>query len=417
MSLAPDNDSTSWEDLPAEIQLHILSELRDLGSLGALFHASPTLFRTCGHKIRDYTEAIFASGYVCGHTAVLFRICALIQSGRLPVHTTKEFFGRVTGEAMCYYMRIRESPWGVAPRKLDDDKLADRCLHAYLERFTTLRLESNSSWQKGSRKRASRPYYADYVDGEPAGKPYAVQDLVGFEWEEEQRVLRSIWRVQLIYELKWAVLEAKVLDWEDPHVLASTPAIKRSSHLDPEEPISFYGSRYNYQKFIWPVRSKLGQLFDDRYDWHSVLHPEYEELRAIAEFIREQHGEEAGRSYRNGLLCLRKLQYTRLNTIPVLSPTPNCWRKLVITNDATRFYFRPYNSPDELAFQRQDFGHFAYFGFVWWCESRMQRYGLLKDGKSRPWAKVSHEWYRIANVPSMTTSCHKKELNTGLDQS
>lgn len=433
MSLPPNKTPTGWEDLPTEIKVHILSELRDLGSLGALFHASPTLYRTFGHNIRDYTEAIFASGYVCGHIAVLFRICALIQSGRLPVHTTKEFFRRVTGEAMCYYMRIRESPWGVAPRKLDGEvdpvivrrllvtsrliqNLADRCLHVYLERFKSLRPESNPSWQKGSRKRVGRPYHVDYIDGKPAGTPYNVQDLDGFQWEEEQRVLRAIWRVQLIYELKRAVLKVKNLKWEDPCKVTSTPTIQQSSPLDSEDLTSFYGSRYDYQKFIWPVRSQLGQLSDDWYDLRSVIHPEYEELHGVAEFIRQQHGEEAGRNYINGLLCLRTLEYTRSKTIPVLSPTPNCWRTLVGTNDATWFYFCPRDPPDELTFRRQNFDHFAYFGFTFWCKVRMQRYGFLKDRKCRPWAKVSHAWYSIANVPSIMSNCSQKELNACLEE-
>lgn len=433
MPLPPNKTRTGWEGLPTEIKVHILSELRHLGSLGALFHASPTLYRTCGHNIREYTEAVLASGYVCGHIAVIFRICALIQSGRLPVYTTKEFFRRITGEAMCYYMRIRESPWGVAPRKLDGEvdpaivrrllvtsrliqNLADRCLHVFLERFRTLRPESNPSRQKGSRKRAGQPYHVDYVDGKPVGTPYNVQSLDGFQWEEEQRVLRAIWRVQLIYELKRAVLKVQNLKWEDPSMLSSTPTIRQSSPLDSEELTSFYGFRYDYQKFIWPVRYQLGQLWDDRYDLRSVIHPEYEELRAVAEFIREQHGEEAWRNYINGLLCLRTLDYTRPKIITVLSPTPNCWRTLVGTNDATRFYFCPRESPDELPFWHQNFDHFAYFGFAVWGKVRMQRYGFLKDGKCRPWAKVPHAWYSIANVPSILSNCSQKELDTCLEQ-
>lgn len=114
-----------WEDLPAELKLQVLDHIRDLGSLGALFHASPTLYRTCGQAPRSHTETVLTAGSVCEHTAVLFRLCALIRTGRLPVRSTEQLYHLVAGEAICYLMRIHESRWGIAPRRLDDDTLSE----------------------------------------------------------------------------------------------------------------------------------------------------------------------------------------------------------------------------------------------------------------------------------------------------
>ncbi|KAJ2966947.1 hypothetical protein NQ176_g9904 [Zarea fungicola] len=412
----PNKKPTGWEDLPTEIKVIIIHQLCDLGSLGALFHASPTLYRSSGNNVREYTEAILASGYVCGHTAVLFRLCALIQSGKLPVRTTKEFFERVTGEAMCYDARIVESPRGIAPRSLEEDvdptvvrrllmtahriqNLAGSCLQFYLARFKTLRPESNPSWKRGRRKKKAVPYYFECIDGEPVGTPYKVQDLGGFEWEEEQRAIRAIWRVQLIYELKQAVLTTRVLEWEDPQVLKSAPAIELPLGQDRVTPISFYGSRSDYNEYIYPVRSKIYVVRSLRYQGRNLPHPEYEEICSMAEFIRDQRGEGAGVSHRNGFLCLGQLKYKLSDPIPTLHPTPRVWRKLIDPTDATLFYFfSRFNSAEGLPFRFKEFDHFAQFGFAFWSNIRMQQYGFIPTNKTlRLISKACHAWYSITS--------------------
>lgn len=147
---------TGWEDLPNELKSAILQQMGDLGSLGGILHASPTTYRAFGDAAPYLAEAILKSGYVCGHTAVLFRLCALIRSGKLPVDSVEEFSKRVTIEALRPGARIRETKMGIGPRNLHDDvdpavvrgllvtarqasNLAIECLDFYLERFEALR--------------------------------------------------------------------------------------------------------------------------------------------------------------------------------------------------------------------------------------------------------------------------------------
>lgn len=424
MALPLQKTPSGWENLPVEVKLIVVRQLPDLGSLGALFHASPAFYRTCGHDARECAETILASGYICGHTAVLFRLCALIRSGKLPVKTTRDLFERVTGEALCYHMRIRESARGIAPRKLDRDidpgivrgllvtaahiqNLAGECLQVFLARFKTLRPETNAAWEGGRGKKRERkkaqPYYFDCIDGKPTGTVYETQDMESFEWEEEQRAIRSIWRVQLIYELKRAVLVTKVLEWEDLQVLEATPAIRTPSMCGTSDPTSFYGSRRDYREFLWPVQQHLGSLFYERWDAREMLSPEYEEIRSIVEFVREQHGEEASSRYQNGFLNLSQQEYVPSGPIPTLHPTQNSWKALIRATDAIWFYFRDYPDTSEFPLDHIPFDHFARFGFAFWCKTRMRRYGLAVDDWRRPWLQVRHAWYSITNLSSRSS--------------
>lgn len=54
---------------------------------------------------------------------------------------------------------------------------------------------------------------AKYDNGGPQCQPVRVKDLDGFEWEEEQRAVRALWRYELIYELKRAILVNKSMTW------------------------------------------------------------------------------------------------------------------------------------------------------------------------------------------------------------
>lgn len=402
---------TGWEDLPTELKVQVLNHIRDPGSLGALFHASPTLYRACGHAAPAHAETVLTAGSVCGHTAVLFRLCALIRTGRLPVHNTEKFYRLVTGEAMCYLMRIHESEWGIAPRHLDDDvpptvvrsllatagrieRLAAECLRFYLARFQTLRPEHPLP---------SEPHvddYYDYSNGGPQCQLAPREDLEGFAWQEEQRAVRALWRYHLIYELKHAVLMKKSLAWEDPDTLEAMPAVEVPTGPGGRQGRSFYGWRYNYKDdFIWNVRYKMGYR-ENEYSDDITYSPEYEEMNSVAEFISFRYGADMGASYRSGSLWINRLRCIA-DPIPPLYPVGKDWIKLVYAAAGIKFYFL--HGPARgvvhkaLPFYATDFNHFASFGFAFWSRNRLHRYGLHGPGQSfpQPWGWWYHAWYSI----------------------
>lgn len=404
---------TSWEDLPTEVKVQVLDHIRDPGSLGALFNASPTLYRTCGHIAPTYAEKALTAGSVCGHTAVLFRLCALIRTGRLPVHSTEQFYRLVTGEAMCYYTRIHESRRGIAPRRLDDDvppeivrgllatagyieRLAADCLQFYLDRFHSLRPEHPMPWELD----LAGQY--DYSHRDPQCQPALIEDLEGFEWEEEQRAVRALWRYQLIYELKRAVLITKSLAWRNPAALEATPAVELPPGPGRRKGRSFYGWRYRYQDWVRSVRSQVRSI---EQDWIECItySPEYEEINSVAEFINKRYGAEMGASYRNGSLCISRLRCIA-DPIPPLHPVGKDWKKLVRAGAALEIYFYyaprgPYRGNVPLQFYHTDFSHFVGFGFAFWSVLRLQRYGLhgldWDAHRDQRWNWIFHAWYSI----------------------
>lgn len=189
-------NKVGWEDLPTEIKISIVSHVRDLGSLGALLHASPFAFRQFGPDARALAETILAS-HTGGHTAVLVWLCALLRAGTLPFRDNATFLRCVTLEALTPALRIRPSSWGGAPRGLPADcdpaivrgllsvarhvtRVAGECLHTMRDRFAAPAApEGPPRWGGGQR-----------VKRDPR---------LAFTWEEEQRVVRALWRVQLIY--------------------------------------------------------------------------------------------------------------------------------------------------------------------------------------------------------------------------
>ncbi|KAK3196867.1 hypothetical protein K4F52_000211 [Lecanicillium sp. MT-2017a] len=305
---------TGWEDLPNELKSAILQQMGDLGSLGGILHASPTTYRTFGNAVPYLAEVILKTGYVCGHTAVLFRICALIRSGKLPVDSVEEFGKRVTKEALRPDGRIRETNVGIAPRNLHRDvdpaivrgllatarqasNLAIECLDFYLGRFAALRPQHPLQ-----RKFKAYTKVKGTWQSRPSGNPVKARVCESISWAEEQRAVRSVWRLQLIYDLKRAVRK-KVLRWTDAAQLESTKALGPPSDGPLQAPPSFYGSHKNYEKFLNPVMDlweRMGYSL-------TTDGPEYEQINSMVAFVHERYGEHSAEHMRDGHLCLSDL--------------------------------------------------------------------------------------------------------------
>lgn len=105
----------SLDLLPMEILLQILDHVSDITTLGSLIHASPAVYRILDdhNTIHRLIDIICATGYTCGHTWVIFRICALIRSGKLPLSCLAEFQERVVRDALRFNSRIRRSRYSI----------------------------------------------------------------------------------------------------------------------------------------------------------------------------------------------------------------------------------------------------------------------------------------------------------------
>ncbi|KAJ3483100.1 hypothetical protein NLG97_g7389 [Lecanicillium saksenae] len=319
-------------------------------------------------------------------------------------------------------MRIHESKWGIAPRRLDDDvppevvrcllttagrieRLAADCLRFYLARFHTLRPEHPMP----SEPHVDHRY--DYSNGGPQCQPARIKHLDGFQWEEEQRAVRALWRYQLSYELKSVVLGEKSLAWEDPDTLEATPAVEMPT--GPAGPRrSFYGWRYDYRDdYLWDVLYDIGYREDSGCYW--ITHsPEYEEISSVAEFISARYGSDIGASYRNGSLCVTRLKCVA-DPISPFQPACKDWRKLVYAGAGLEFYFDhgPQRIGPPLPFYRTDFSHFAGFEFAFWSALRSHRFGLHGPGQRypQPWGWWYHAWYSI--TPKQNITWHEKHQN------
>lgn len=406
-----------WEDLPYEIQTEVISYIYDPGSLGALFHASPVAYRTFGDDARSLVEKIFASGYVCGHTAVLFRLCALIRTGRLPVSDTPSFRKRVTAEALLYQTRVRESKTGIAPRSLDHDidpsivrsllvvarhasNLAWDCLSTCLERLKALRPQHPLEAETFDR------YYYDCKlewQPRPEGRFFEISVSDQLSWDEEQRAVRAVWRLQLIYELKRAV-NAGIVEWTDT-VLSSTKAFDLQSIQ--YQLSAFYGARDNYLQLVHDGgRGDYPSWYDTITDYLGYG-PEFEEISAIIHFVRGKYGTHIAGRMRNGTLCVAEIRCVdnpqRFGE--VLSPSKYDWKQLIFASAAVSFYnYRrrhrtwPRFTGDDGAFRPlvyTSFDDFADYGFAFWSYKRMADCGLLKAKRKENVNKFHYAWYSV----------------------
>lgn len=396
------SEQVGWEDLPYEIISGIISHIRDLGSLGALLHASPVVYRSFGDAARNLVEEIFASGYICGHTAVLFRLCALIRTGKLPVSDTYRFREHVTSEALLYWTRVRESDTGIAPRSLNQDidasivrsllvvarlasNLAADCLATYLENLKTIHPQ--------------HPVQGETFDGYsrwPEGQYIKISTSDKVFWDEEQRATRAVWRLQLIYELKRAV-KVGILQWTDTPVLISTKAIGVDLQVTPDEPLSFYGTRDKYLELV-AKNLRAIPTWDGTTESCPEYSPEYEEINSLIQFVHRKYGADVADGMRNGILSLTDLTYadnsSRFRLL--LQPSKNEWRKLVGPSDSVRFYFhgRRWPSSSFTPLLYTSFDEFAVYGFAFWAFERMVDCGLL-GRKQTDKPKYHYAWYSL----------------------
>jgi hypothetical protein len=390
------------DNLPVEILLQVLDHVSDVPTLGSLIHASPAVYRILDdHKtIHRLIDAICATGYTCGHTWVMFRICALIRSGKLPLSCLAEFQERVVRDALRFNSRIRPSRFGFAPETLDKDvtpsviksllatarqasDVAVDCLDFYLTKFRALQprhLIAGKTVGGGFDGTWILGHASEKVDVVDAGPP---------SWEEEQRAIRALWRLQLVHDLKHAATRGLLSGWpvEDMAALEARPAI--SHPLGPCRIESFYGARDNYKEHIRPDQKFAAgldfyiEIFDENLVGLPYILPEYEEIYSVVKFVHQAHGFRCANSLVEGHLCLGALRTEKRPRPwpPPPGPGPQSWRSLMGVTLAVKA------GPIRGAVAQEPrltspltfigFDVFEQYGFAFWSEQRMAGYGLL----------------------------------------
>ncbi|KAI9743764.1 MAG: hypothetical protein M1818_002497 [Claussenomyces sp. TS43310] len=215
-----------FERLPPEMLLHIVTELRDLGSLDRLLRASPAVFRLFDTYGRAIIETILSSSAIRKDTCAIIRIVALIRSAALPpqVYDLESFQRLVTNETTLHHCR-----WEFTPSRFPSDVSAS-VLRGLL--VTNRKIACSTV--------GCLCYYSDR--SKPGRPPHLVNQVFGFRsnwsepgpkcvpsWQiklaempyppcvEEQLIFRVFWRLELFRQLRSTVNDSLV-SWPEEDV-------------------------------------------------------------------------------------------------------------------------------------------------------------------------------------------------------
>ncbi|KAJ5211728.1 uncharacterized protein N7498_003374 [Penicillium cinerascens] len=218
------------ETLPFELLHDIVSRLDDCTSLYNLLRASPAISRLFDHDGLQLTRAVFSKDTMCDQIRESISLVAILDSFTFPYRSLDVFIAGF----------IHETVRDVCPRRLDDPRptspplpndlpdntpiptirrvlsiyaqivhLTVACLDHYLERFNVLRPENIVDPEtRYSMNLKKTPPWTQRFESFKA----PVSDHGPPVWEEEQRVSRALWRIQLFYDLRAAAGQSR-LGW------------------------------------------------------------------------------------------------------------------------------------------------------------------------------------------------------------
>lgn len=218
--------------------------------------------------------------------------------------------------------------------------LALDCLKFYLSRFETLRPQHPNEI-------VITPSYV-YLD-DTAAKDFPIRNSGPPTWVEEQRVIRALWRTQLVYDLKQA---ASSLKWSEDDIAAFLKM----------HPMEFYQDN----SLRWPLGNSQRSLYHE-------LHPEYQEIHSVLDYIRDPHGEDANQLLALPSITLQQEEVQR--QCPAAMPGPTHCKSLINASDACIFHFRAYAR--YLQSKSMQHAWFRYWGFAFWTHTRLGDVGLF----------------------------------------
>jgi hypothetical protein len=376
-----------FESLASETILSIVTQLPDLVSLDSLLRASPVCFRLFDEYAVEIFEAILSSGFTHGHISAMIRIIAFIRSSTLPIHGLDEFKKKVTHEAMNH--RIRPSKDGFVPLDIPKDTppgvlrsilatdrrimcLAIDCIKIHLGRFKVLRPQQLVDKRFCFKTNLSTNPELGYVpawESRPRGKKVTIRHSGPPSWVEEQRVIRALWRVQILTDLKKATARS-LLNW-------------------PKGDIDVVNS-------MDPVDLYIG------YDSNTYFgyHPEIEEINTVIKFVQERPRysysissdddsrkqlspppQEFNREWPAPIPCDKDCPFKEDRTA-LTSPTYGyffyfCAQCCRLSRNV-RYVSNEYSPLKYISFDP-----FRRLGFAIWSTQRMSRYGLVRRRDNR----------------------------------
>ncbi|ATY61105.1 F-box cyclin [Cordyceps militaris] len=306
----------AFEKLPYELLLHILSDVPDLTTLDSLLRASPAAYRLFDHGTCavDVFERVLAGGScACDHVQVLMRQTALLRCGARPFPPgyteytpwpvapgIASFRRQVIEESLRHGSRQKASPAGFAPKRLDRaavEACVVRSILVTARRLTMLALDCLDAYLE-ELARMTGGGGDDAGDDERSRPPPPL-------WSEEQRCVRALWRLQLIFDLKRAARRG-TLGWckKDLKSLEGIAAV--SSPPEDDWWLGLQVSRFSQH---WPGGDCAGERFfyhaaahHDCY-YPDVPHPEKHEYATVLDHLRRRHGHEFATRVNQGVLC------------------------------------------------------------------------------------------------------------------
>ena len=367
-----------FEGFPAEILLNIVSQLTDLESLISLLRASPHVWRFFDTFGLEVTEKILNSSPLDEQIVIAIRTNACIRAGCFPISSISELQEHVTCEAIKY----QDPPGALVPTSLPKtsskvlrgilatahrlNSLMLDCLQLYLERLRKLRpahvrnhnltMEMHLVTLVRALNPAAHPHEREIQFDPPSCL-------------EEQRILRALWRIQLLTDLNAALTNNIVTGW-------SSDGIERLKNMTPVQ-------IYRLSELSDVLQS------DDRYDdvaQGGLLHSlafvetsEYSMILLVSEYLEERLHAPS-----------RALVSSRPN--PWLATQPQGWD----LEEMDRHFNPTFEDLAEIFDQHllRDvlFASYRKLGFAIWDQYRMQCYGMNRCDENRS-QTAAFSWY------------------------
>ncbi|KAJ6786118.1 hypothetical protein PWT90_02474 [Aphanocladium album] len=383
----------SLETLPYELLLHVLCNLPDLTTLDSVLRASPAAYRLfdSGACAVEIFECVLSDGCVYDHIQVLMRQIALLRSGSRPFppgyteYTSwtvapgiASFRRQVIEESLRHSSRQKASAAGFAPKRLhrDTEPCILRSILVTARRLTVISLDCIEFYLTGLAQLTSETDdQTSLVAALPTG------------WSEEQRCLRALWRLQLIFEVKRAARRG-TLGWSKKD-LKSLEGVAAISSTEDDWWLGLQVSSFSQH---WP-----GADCGERFFYHSaahhdcyypdVMHPEKHEHATIMDYIRHARGQDFATGVNQGTLCPTATmaggdrEVCRATEAP--RPALGDRRKLIFASAVVQYYesARPCGACAELGGGAQilDIASLRQAGFALWSNQRLKVLKNLSD--------------------------------------
>ncbi|PVH89720.1 hypothetical protein DL98DRAFT_601127 [Cadophora sp. DSE1049] len=211
---------------PPEILLQIAKSVLDLRSLHHLALALPSIYCLWkSHGSEVLREVTSNRTVTTPQVRDLILLVALLRSGEMPVwsfDTLLERFVRPTmvlnipPESPCSIPTPTSCPFSVLGTASRIHRLTHSCLEHYLERLRVVQPRLQRPVDQGFDYEAPYGPYEMMVPGwrrEVDGVFYETPRMGPPSWIEEQVVFRAFWRLQLLYDFRWAAKDSRLDRW------------------------------------------------------------------------------------------------------------------------------------------------------------------------------------------------------------